>query len=296
MKTNHPKPFYRIHQAHIGLLLLTLATLCRVATAADLNWSNSLAFTEDQTVINRAVQKWRIQFGTVDFAEQKMFRCMVYLQPQPKAAFTRFTTEVVSKTVQMDYASWARYLFKSPFQEFAIEWKPSRYYLNQGRLETSLLMYEGVFDGYALTMIENYNVLFFTIARTNGTPSLTFSGREVATILTNWLNVTNRIEQFIHDFSLPDSLLPGQIFTNRKQPEIGLIRDWRDYIIGFQSTEGLCLMIFKSQSPRMSASFPYDFNWLNKGLFQSNKITLVDPPRNEQLNNPYGVGRPVKLR
>jgi hypothetical protein len=219
---------------------------------------------------------------------------MVYLQPKPKAAFTPLTTEMVSKRIQMDYGTWVGYLFKGQFSAFASQWKPSGYYLNQGRLEPSLLIYEGSFDGYSLTMLENYNVLFFTIAKTNRAPSTGFSGREVASILTNWLSITNL--QVARDFSLPDSLALGEIFTNRKQPEIGTIRDWRDYILGFQSTEGLCLMIFKAQSPRMSGSFPYDFNWLNKGLFQSNQTTLVDPPQNEKLNNPFGVGRPVKLR
>jgi hypothetical protein len=294
MKTTHPKPQGPFHQFSRGLLLVALVVLGNTAAAADANWSDSLAFTEDQAVIDRAVQKWRSQFGPVDFAEQKMFRCMVYLQPQPKSAFTPFTTEKRSEKLQLELQVWVRYVFKGPFNGFVSQWTPSRYYLNQGRLEPSLLMYEGSFDRYSITMLENYNVFFFTIAQTNRAPSTGFAGQEVASILTNWLSITN--QQVARDFSLPDSVVLGQVFTNRKQPEVGKIRDWRDYIVGFQSTEGLCLMIFKAHAERASGSFPYDFNWLNKGLFQSNQTTLVDPPRNEQLNNPFGVGRPVKLR
>lgn len=247
--------------------------------------------------MDRAVQNWKSQFGPVDFAEPKMFRCMVYVQPQPKAAFTQLTTEKVSKRIPITLEIWAQEFFKGPLKEFVENWKPSRYYLNQGRLEPSLLMYEGSFEGYALTMLENYNVLFFTIAATNRSPSPGFAGREVLSILTNWLNIPDQsIDQFARRLSLPDSLSVGQVFTNRKQPEVGRIRDWRDYIIGFQSTEGLCLMLFKAQAGRASGSFPHDFNWLNKGLFQSNQTTLVDPPRNERWNNPSGAGRPVKLQ
>ena len=158
-------------------------------------------------------------------------------------------------------------------------------------------MYEGTLEDYAVTVVESYNVFLITLAATNGMPAPGISAREIATVLTNWFNVKYQsADEAARDFSLPAVLSSAQVFTNKKFPEVGRIRNWRDYIVGFGSSQGLCLMLFKADAPSASRSFLYDYNWLNKWLYKADGYTLLDPPKNEQLNNPAGVGKPVKAR
>jgi len=283
-----------LQTAFIPLILVNFV-LCITMHAADDSLADTLFNDPSPATMRQAVQKWQAQFGPVDFGENEMFYCMAYLHPQPKSAFKPLGDLKVAKRIQLDWGTWVGEFFKGRFADAVMEWRPSSYYLNQGRPEASLLLYEGIFDRYALTIAENYNVVFLTIVPTNGTPATGFTSREIATLMTNWLNVKyESADEAIREFSLPNVLTLGQVFTNKKYPQVGRIRSWQDYIVGFQSSEGLCLMIFKAQAKRASGSFPYDYNWLNKWLYKSDGYTLLDPPRNEKVNNPAGVGRPPK--
>lgn len=276
MNEFNKKYFWHIVFVCLTIILLIIISIYKflpsAAAEAEKNSRN--------TAINSFVKKWQDIYGTVDFKEQHLFQCMVYLHPQPMKYFKNFSTHKLSSEINWNHNYWMKKIFKGQFYKAVEELKPSKFYLNEGRTEPSLLLYELTFEDYIVKIVENYNLFFLTVDHKDYRSKKGISKQKVAQLLYSWINVPYcSADEVIEKFDLPDRLKEGDVFTNRSQPRIGMIRGWQDYVIGFISKENnICMMLFKAAAGRAQMGFLYDFNWLNKGLYKEDGKTLVGPP------------------
>ena len=233
-----------------------------------------------QEITNNLVNKWQTILGPVSFAEANLFSAMTCVQPQPVEAFRPFTTERMSEPYRLDFRSWLNELFTLKLRDTLKGLKPSKYYLNQGRNEPSLLLYEFEFEGQSVMMLENFNFFLFIVKTNDFSVGKLVSREAVSDLIFKWLNVrqTNQID-IAQAFRLPSQLRIGDVFTNRSQPHLALIRGGQDHVIGFISKEGICLMVPKAQEGRAAMGFHVDFNWVNRQMFEADGTTRMDHPK-----------------
>jgi len=226
------------------------------------------------------VAKWTGLFGPVPFDEEHLFSAMSYVQPQPDGAFQHFTTETTTRPHKLELPIWAGEFFKAPFADFLMRLSPSKYYLNHGRIEPSLLRYEFVVDRRIVVMLENYNFFFFIVKPATFSASKPVSSDDVSDLIFKWIQVkgTNRAD-VAQRFGLPKQLRVGDVFTNRSQPHLHRIQGGQDHVIGFISTQGICLMVPKAQAGRQAAGFNVDYNWANRQIFEADATTRMDHPK-----------------
>jgi hypothetical protein len=158
--------------------------------------------------------------------------------------------------------------------------KPSKYYLNRGRNEPSLLRYEFEFEGQPVIMIENFNFFFFIVKPKAFSAEKPVSSQAVSDLISRWIKVreTNQVE-VAQKFRLPSQLRVGDVFTNRSHPQLAMIKGGQDHVIGFISKEGICLMVPKAQKGRAAAGFHVDYNWVNRQIFEADGTTRMDHPK-----------------
>ncbi len=235
---------------------------------------------EWQPQIDRIVKKWQEMFGPVNFRDETLFQSLLYVHPRPKQSFRDFRGEQLSREITRDHEHWRDRIFKGPFHAALMDVKPSKYYVNEGRTETSLLFSEVKFGESTVSIQESYNALFVNIAFNDYDVESGIGRDRLAHLLSAWIRLKyNSPEEVMKGFNLPEQLKLGTIFTNRDRPRVAEINAWEDYVVGFVTKHGICLILFKADGQRAQFGFPSDFDWLNRGLFKSDGVTLVDPPR-----------------
>jgi hypothetical protein len=233
-----------------------------------------------QPQIDRAVKKWQEMFGPVNFREETLFESMLYVHPQPKRSFQDFRNEQLSAEVIWGREHWLDRIFKGSFHATLRDLRPSKYYVNEGRTETSLLYLEVEFGDSTVAIEENYNAFFLNIAPKNYNVQSGIGRDQLVRLLSEWIRLKyTSPAEIIKAFRFPERLTLGDVFTNSDRSRVGLINAWEDLVVGFIAKEGICIILFKADGERAQFGFPSDFNWLNRGLFRSDGKTLVDPPR-----------------
>lgn len=284
----------RWHVFPLPTPLILLAVAVASGPLAKVSLGAEAASSERQRKIDNIVAKWQGMYGPVDFGEKLLFECMVYLHPQPRTSFRAFGTSNLSRTITRLHQHWLERIFSGRFYESLKDLAPSGYYLNEGRTEASLLLYELVFEGKSVTVIENFNTFFVTVKPKDHISGQDVGKEAIARLLLTWTKLDYiSMSEVAEGFRLSENLKFGDVFTNRTQPRISRIGDWKDHIVGFVSKEGICLMLFKADGRRAQLGFPYDFDWLNKGLYKKDGKTLLDPPRriNQRSRDPWSLGR-----
>lgn len=298
----------------------------------------------NQQKASRAIAKWQEMFGPIDLSKNDMFNCLISVHPQPKSAFLSFRVEQLSPGIVDHHQNWLVKHFKGPFFTALSNLPPSKYYMNEGRVEPSLLLYELEFSGNSVCIIESYQGFLLWIKPPDFDASVGIAPQFVGQVLFEWINLKKpawgesnapganltvigqglqvdpdrsfweedmenwyrptpdrftvpyaSIDEILRTFKLPQRLKMGDVFTNRTRTIVASTRSWHEYVIGFVVKDGLCLLIDKSVE-RTDMDFSYDYNWLNKGLFQADGKTLVDPPKNQRSNDPDRVGEPTTPR
>ncbi|HYV28357.1 MAG TPA: hypothetical protein VFA77_12540 [Candidatus Eisenbacteria bacterium] len=293
-------------------LLLGIFLECSSALSADtLDYQNK---------IKTRATNWQAQFGPVDFTPKDRWSWMISVHPQPLNSFKAFDREILSSGITGDHQAWIRRIFKGAFLNALTNLGPAKYYVNEGRTECSLLYYELEFDGNRVFIQESYQAFFMTV-RPHDFDAMKGIGREVVgRVLFEWVNLNKRRPptpgtigvtdeedpftipyasrtELLDSFNLPPEAKVGDTFSNRTNAPENItfhLKYWPDYVPGFVGTNGISLILFETYDggPRMGRI--YDFNWLNKGLFQADAKTLVDPPKNERSNDPYNSGPTIR--
>ena len=282
---------------------------------------------ENQKRIEKCVTNWQAQFGPVDFTSKERWNWMISVHPQPVISFKVFDGEILSPSITGDHQAWIQRFFKGSFLNALTNLGPSKYYVNQGRTESSLLYYELEFEGNSISIQESYEAFLMTI-KPRGFDAVKGIDRAIlGQMLFDWVRLNKRQPpppevsflpgsgireaeegnpftipyaspgELLDSLKLPAQLKVGDTFSNwTNAPEnITLyLNYWQAYVVGFVGSNGVSLIVFKADygGPRIGRI--YDFNWLNKGLFQADGKTLVDPPKNERSNDPYNSGDAVR--
>jgi len=250
-----------------------------------LSFASDFGGQKQKRIVDSLVEKWQGMYGPVDFAEHHLFQCMLYIHPQPKNAFIVFESQRLSDEIRRNHRHWLDKMFKGSLYECMKNIEPSKFYVNEGRVEPSLLLFELEIDKHTVTIMENYNVFFLIFRPIEYDMKNGMKNQQIAEILLEWIRLPYIAkDDVINGFRLQRHVRIGEQITNRTQPRISIIRDWKDYIIGFVSIQGICVALFKADGARSQLGFPYDFDWLNKGLYEQNGIKLLDPPVHSSNN------------
>ena len=279
--------------------------------------------TREQKTL-RFVQKWQEVFGPVDFAQEETWDWMIAVHPQPPATFAIFADEKLSENITDHHQLWLQKVLKGKFLATLTNLPPSKFYLNQGRVESSLLYYQLEFENNIVFIQESYKALLLTIKPSGFDPRFGIEGKFLGRILFEWVNLnklrpdppaisprppnaSGQVElgsvdvvnpftvpydsaaELLEAFKLPPQLKVGETFGNSFErsayPPLANLHYWQSYVVGFVGTNGVSLFLFKADRPGdPRIGFPHDFNWLNKGLFRADGKTLVDPPRSRNIN------------
>lgn len=310
------------HPVQVLALLVGILLRCAVAFAADT--------PENQKRIEKCVTNWQAQFGPVDFNSKERWNWMISVHPQPVSSFKAFDDEILSPGITGDHHTWVRRFFKGTFLNALTNLGPSKYYVNQGRTESSLLYCELEFEGNTISIQESYEAFLMTVKPRAFDASKGIDRATVGRMLFDWVRLNKRQPpiratfgvpgsanffsqemdeenpftipyasqaELADSFKLPPQLKVGDTFSNwTNAPEnITLyLNYWQAYVVGFVGTNGVSLMLFKAEYAGPRIGRIYDFNWLNKGLFRGDGKTLVDPPKNEHSNDPYNSGNAVR--
>src|SRR5262245_59368249 len=87
------------------------------------------------------VDKWQGIFGDkIDFSDEPLFDCMVYLGPQPISQFQDFGDKKLAGALVDRSSEWMEAFFKPEYRPDVRKSRPSKYYLPQGQ-EPGLLYY-----------------------------------------------------------------------------------------------------------------------------------------------------------
>jgi hypothetical protein len=252
-----------------GVRVVAAATGTRVEAGGDRPWPSTVPTVE------RLVQEWQIQFGAVDFSQKPLFDRMVYLHPKPESAFEPFENEVLAPAIRLNHDGWMRRFFKGELLARLENLNPAGYYMNEGRTEPSLLLFKVRLDGYAVSIQENFNVVLLSLTPEDAPSPGNHRSAVVQQLLSEWTNVGPAREA--GGITLFED---GRAFANGPIHPIHQIRDWRQDVVGFVADQGICFLFFKvdPEAPRAAMGLPYDFDWLNKGLFHEDGTTLVSPP------------------
>lgn len=253
--------------------------LCSGAFGAPPAIRGMMSREEMQPKIDAHVKKWQEMFGPVNFHDELLFDCMVYLHPQAKSSFQDFKDVKLANYITWNHERWRDTLFKDSFRAALEPLTPSKYYVNEGRSEASLLYWELEFSGSAITIQEAQRAFFLLIRPKDFNVENGIEGQWIAQLLFDWVQLKYKTtDEVIKAFRLPDRLKLGEVFTNCARPDVVPIISWENHVIGFVSKQGICLMLFKADGGRADAGFVPDFDWLNKGLLKQDGKTLAHPP------------------
>ena len=194
---------------------------------------------------------------------------MTYIHPKPENAFTLFRDETLSKEIIFEHNLWLFRFYREEFADHMQRVKPYAFCLNTKKKdEPSLLLYKTVFKGYKINILENYNAFMMSIKKDSYNYSKGINSDIIVDFLLEMLQINMRNkEDAIKMFNLPAKLKEGDVFTNSHKASISLIKDWKNYVIGFIGKDSIYIILFKAYPERAQLGFPYDFDWLNKGLF-----------------------------
>lgn len=274
---------------------LTVLFLAMLAIGVDTSVPLHAATITRQDYTNMMVAKWTNMFGAVPFAEKHLFTCMHYVRPQPEEAFRPFTTEKMTERYSLQLEHRLGEFFKPVFHTAVRGLKPSKYYLNDGRKEPSLLRYDFELEGCRVVMVENFNVFFLTITPADFSSARPANSQVVAGLIHRWINVRDASQgEAAQKFGLGTQLRLGDVFTNRLQPEPQLMGSGRDHVVGFISKEGICLVVFKAQEERAAAGLPVNYNWVNQQIFEADGTTRMDHPKYFEQSRKTGEPAPAK--
>ncbi len=279
--------------------------------------------------VEALVTNWQAQFGPIDFSTKQRLNWMLSVQPQPLSSFKAFDGEVLSPSITRHHQMWIRLIFKGTFLNALTNLGPSKYYLNEGRTESSLLYYELEFDGNRVSIQASYEAFLMTFRPRHFDATKGIDRETIGQVLFEWVNLNKRrppipqtiripgstnlisgdtdegdpftipytsLGELLDSFKLPPQLKVGDTFSNwtNAPPDIThYLNYWPAYVVGFVGSNGISVILFKTYygGPRIGRL--YDRNWLKKGLFQADGKTLIDPPKHRERNEaPYFLGLP----
>jgi hypothetical protein len=235
----------------------------------------------DRSMTNH-VTAWQTIYGPIHFEESGLFVAMTYLQPQPDHKFTRFTTEILAKTLLSDSKRWMDIFFKGDLRMELAGSKPSAYYVNQGRNEPSLIRYESKLpEGRHVVVVENFSAVCITVAFNNEERDGIMGSNVARFVFQNTRLPYGSVKEIEDAFSLPERMPVGETFANSKKTDVATIRDWNDMVFGFVGKGGVSFLILKAVGERASFGLLTDFNWINNRLYKADGVTLIDAPRTQ---------------
>lgn len=286
---------------------------------------------ENQQAGERLRRNWETILGLKDFEQEERKHYLVAARPQPKKAFHRFQQERLSGGIKGHHQHWLWKHFKGPFYAALSNLPPSRYYLNEGRTEPSLLLYELKFEGCVVFISENFSSFFLCVQPPEFNKKEGVDSWWLGKILHEWVRLNQwkppppeppnelpdllgtvrwgsidersleerysvpygSVDEILRPFKVPARLKLGDWFSNSTSSRARHMGNWLTDVTGFVSRHGICLVLFKRDPTGPRMDFPHDFNWLNKGLFKADGKTLVDPPKNRIVNESPDIRDPV---
>ncbi|MBN2162434.1 MAG: hypothetical protein JW713_05785 [Pontiellaceae bacterium] len=221
-------------------------------------------------IIRELTEKWQSILGNVDFSKKPLFNHMTYLHPQPVASIQPFEGVVLSEEIEREHVLWLNEFFQGSLLNNLLEISPNGYYLNDGRQESSFLRYEAEYKQNKITLLENGNLIFMTIMPISYDPSVGVTKEFLNTFLAENLRLNEDNMNKILEGHTPHSyLVEGVIFQSENAGNFVEYHDWQDQIMGFVGNSGVSVMLFKTDSEDKTIPFgiKFDFDWLNRGLF-----------------------------
>ena len=91
--------------------------------------------------------------------------------------------------VSAPHSSRSEYFFQRDFHTQLKKTQPSRYYLNEGREEASLLMYELQFKNRSITILESYNMMFLMVKPNGYQANNGVDKMDVLRLLLDWTKI-----------------------------------------------------------------------------------------------------------
>ena len=242
-------------------------------------------FAEDNTDVNTkrmvvlAKQRWQTVCGNINFSDSMLFERIIYLHPQPEEKFTDFQGKMLSKYLEINHSGWIKQFFKGDLLKCLENLVPTGYYLSKSGIEPSLLLYKAQCLQTEVSIQESFNVVLLTVKIDRLEQDKGVTAADVRDILANYTNIgDSEIMNFVGEYELSDTMKEGYIFSNNQGRQIYKISDWRSDVVGFVSPQGISFLLFKVDPDvlKTELGLSYDFNWLNKGLLESDGKTLVD--------------------
>jgi hypothetical protein len=267
----------RRHHRFSGLILFNWLVVCG---SQQLFCADSTSAISRETQVREVLTRWKSMYGDVPFEERYLFQCMVHVHPQPRSVFHVWSDEILSDAIVQNHRMWAARMFRGAMKLAAIEASPRAYYLNGTRTEPSLLLYELNVAGTQIGYVENGQAILLEVTLPQRRLGSSLETTDIAQALRDWieLEAASR-DDIVGTFHLPSSVSVGTVFTNRTVAEVGRVREWRDYILGFVTKTGFCIILVKADPQRAQLGLPFDFDWLNRGLFKADGVTLLSPPK-----------------
>jgi hypothetical protein len=223
---------------------------------------------DNKTSKAQLLAKWKSLFGDVDFNHVVLGDAMVYIGPQPDDSLDTFEGKKLEGWVRDRSQEWLNQFFKRPFHVKLDTIMPKKYYLPRKK-EAGFLRYEWSRRRYHFTVYESYNGYLFNIRNDSIANFPQQSAKQFAALMTGLFNLRSQSEpSVLEEFDLRERIAPGLIFTNVKNVNAGLIRDWQDYLVGFITRDSICIICFKSTGMRAEAGLRYVSDWLGKAIHQ----------------------------
>jgi hypothetical protein len=229
-------------------------------------------------IIRAASEKWQALLGRVDFSEEPLFNSMAYIHPQPMANIKPFEGVVLSEALKMQHSFWLNVFFKDAVLDKLQKLSPNGYYLNEGRLEPSFLLFETTYEQKKITLLENGDLVLLTVKSDGYDPGIGLTKDFLEAFLEDCLRLEEgKDREVLSDFSLQSRMAEGFTFASGNAGDFLNYRDWQDQIVGFVGSRGVSVILFKTDSKdKTRLGIQYDFNWLNQGLLKEGENTLID--------------------
>jgi hypothetical protein len=226
---------------------------------------------------NKLIKQWQPLLG-FDGIDEAFFMCLHYIHPQPQDKLIAFKDEIIGSALRHESKAWMEHFFQESADPFRFLKTPKKYFLASTPGESSLLFYEWSSKKYSFTLLESSSAVLVLIKplKQPFDPKHGIPGKVIATILDDTIKINKRPKiKTINFFRLPIQVSRGTIFSNAEALDWFILPNWEDQIIGFLSSKGLYVLLFKAWKGRMAGGLPLEKDWLPIQLYEKDGETLV---------------------